>query len=84
MIDLFAVMDVRKLGRIDSLELYAVILISIEGKFEIILNNIINIFGFSNPSEFSRDECHFFLDCLFRGLMKLLIPKKEKKPIMGG
>ena len=42
------------------------------------------VFGFSDVNEFSRDEMHFFLDCLFRGLMKLAIPKKEKKPLNPG
>lgn len=35
--ELFKVMDTNKVGRIDTLELFAVILISIQGKFEIIL-----------------------------------------------
>lgn len=48
------------------------------------MNNVMNIFGFADPNEFHLDECHYFLDCLFRGLMKLTIPKKEKKPIYLG
>jgi hypothetical protein len=35
-------------------------------------NNMV-IFGLGNESNFSRDEFHFFLDCLFRGLFKLFI-----------
>jgi hypothetical protein len=66
------------------LELFAVILISLEGTFDIILNNIMGIFGFGDVNEFHIDECHYFLDCLFRGLIKLTIPKKEKKPIYSG
>jgi hypothetical protein len=42
------------------------------------------IFGFSEEGKFYRDECHFFLDCLFRGIMKLVIPKKDKKPVYPG
>ena len=66
------------------MELFAPILISIQGKFETILSNIMMIFGFNNENDFSRDEFHFFLDCLLRGLLKLLIPKGEKKPINSG
>ncbi len=33
------------------------------------------IFSFGSDTEFSRDEFHFFIDCLFRGLFKLLIVK---------
>lgn len=62
------------------MELFAPILISIDGKLETILNNMMIIFGFSNENEFSRDEFHFFLDCLFRGLFKLLVLKGSKKP----
>jgi hypothetical protein len=42
------------------------------------------VFGFCDPTEFQRDEWHFFLDCMFRGFMKLAIPKKEKKPCYPG
>lgn len=63
------------------MEVFAPILISIQGKWETMLQNIMVIFGFGNEGEFSRDEFHFFLDCLFRGLFKLLIPTtpNEKK-----
>ena len=40
------------------------------------------IFGFNNENEFSRDEFHFFLDCLFRGFFKLLIVPSENKDYM--
>ena len=42
------------------------------------------IFGFNNENEFSRDEFHFFLDCFFRGLLKVAIPKGQKKPLHPG
>eukprot|EP00347_Sterkiella_histriomuscorum_P019553 403341192 len=82
--ELFKVMDTNKIGRIDTLELFAVILISIKGKFEIILQNIMIIYGFNNENEFSRDEFHFFLDCFSRGLLKLSIPKGSKVPMNPG
>jgi hypothetical protein len=66
------------------LELFAVILISLDGKIEVILNNIMVVFGFSDQNLFLLEEFHFFLDCLFRGLMKLLISKKDKKPTFTG
>jgi hypothetical protein len=39
LIEIFKLLDTQGLGRIDTLELFAVILISIEGKFEVILNS---------------------------------------------
>jgi hypothetical protein len=42
------------------------------------------IFGFLNENEFSRDEFHYFLDCLFRGLLKILIAQDFKKPTNAG
>ena len=77
-------MDTSNVGRIDTMELFATILLSIDGKLETILSNMMIIFGFSNENEFSRDEFHFFLDCLFRGLLKLLIPKGFRKPVHPG
>jgi hypothetical protein len=71
---LFKLMDTKGLGRIDTLELCATLLITIQGPWETILNTILLIFGFGNEREFSRNEFHFFLDCLFRGFCKLLIP----------
>lgn len=71
--DIFKLFDTKVIGRIDSLELFGPILLSVQGKWETILSNAMVIFGFGNEREFSRDEFHFFLDCLFRGLFKLLI-----------
>ena len=88
--DIFKLMDTNinfmynSMGRIDTMELFGPILISIQGKFETILHNMMLIFGFGNENDFSRDEFHFFLDCLFRGLNKLLIPQKHKKPLNPG
>ena len=66
-----------KLGRIDSLEVFAPIAISTQGTWNTLLQNIMAIFGFGAVTEFSRDEFHFFIDCLFRGLFKLLIVKPQ-------
>lgn len=71
--EIFKTLDSGNVGRIDTLELFAVLLLSVQGKWEIILQNTMIIFGFGNEGEFSRDEFHFFIDCLFRGLLKLLI-----------
>lgn len=80
--EIFNLMDSQKMGRVDTLELFAPILISIQGKWETILTNVMVIFGFNNENEFSRDEFHFFLDCLFRGFFKLLIVPSENKDYM--
>ena len=84
-------MDNNKIGRIDTLELFAVILLSIDGRFEVLLMSkfkcltpvldVMLIFGFGDETEFSRDEFHYFLDCLFRGICKLALPKGHKKPL---
>lgn len=74
--DLFKLMENNSgIGRIDTLELFAAIVISTQGKWESMMQNMMMIFGFGAEGEFSRDEFHFFLDCLFRGLLKLLIVK---------
>ena len=82
--EIFKTLDTNKVSRIDTLELFAVILISIQGKFDTIISNMMIIFGFNNDNDFSRDEFHFFLDCLFRGLLKLAIPKGSKVPTNPG
>lgn len=48
--DIFAHMDHRKLGRIDAMELIAVILLSIDGSFDSFIRNIVYIFGFSDQT----------------------------------
>jgi hypothetical protein len=78
--DIFKTIDTNKIGRIDTMELFAPIIISIQGKWETILAITMVIFGFGDEGEFSRDEFHFFLDCLFRGLFKLLIPTTPSCP----
>jgi len=37
LIDIFKLLDCNNMGRIDTLELFAVVLISIDGKFETLL-----------------------------------------------
>jgi len=81
---LFKYLDYKGLGRIDSMELLTVIALASDGKIEILLGNIMNMFGFSSSTSFSKDECYFFLDCMFRGIMKLVTPIGEKKPIFAG
>jgi hypothetical protein len=60
------------------MELISCILISIDGKFESLVNNIVFIFGFSSqelPEKYlTKDEFFFFLDCLFRGILSLVAP----------
>jgi len=81
---IFAIMNYRKIGRIDTLELFATILISLQGKFEIIIQNIMAMFCFHSENDFSKDEFHFFLDCLTRGLNTFAIPMGHKSPINSG
>ena len=42
--------------------------------------DILLFFGFQSQTEFFRDELHFYFDCLFRGLMNLVITKGERLP----
>ena len=42
--------------------------------------DILLFFGFQSQSEFYRDELHFFFDCLFRGLMNLVITRNANMP----
>mmetsp|Transcript_5514 Transcript_5514/g.3882 ORF Transcript_5514/g.3882 Transcript_5514/m.3882 type:complete len:228 (+) Transcript_5514:88-771(+) len=82
--ELFEWLNYRKLGRIDTLELVSVILMSIEGKPDVISMNIMLIFGFHEETGFTRDEFFFFIDTLFRGLMSLSITKDDKQPVNRG
>ena len=78
--DLFEWLDYKKLGRICTLELFAVMVFSLDGTKEIIAQNIMLFFGFQNENEFQRGELHFFFDCLFRGLCNLTTLQNEKLP----
>jgi len=42
--------------------------------------DMVGVFGFKTDIEFSRDEFFLFLDCVLRGLSKLLIVKGQNKP----
>ena len=67
----------KKLDRIDAFELISVILLSIDGDFEAFMKNIIFIFGFEdmqNQKTITKEEFHFYLDCLFRGVMAIVVP----------
>ena len=76
------------LDRIDTLELFAVIMLALPSDLELKLSRIwifylidvIGVFGFKNDIEFSRDEFFLYLDSLFRGLSKLLIVQGQNKP----
>jgi hypothetical protein len=81
---IFAILDTNKIGKVDAMELFATLLISLQGKFETIIHNMMAMFGFNNENEFSRDEFHFFLDCMTRGLLKLGIPKNSRVPVNVG
>jgi hypothetical protein len=46
--------------------------------------DLMMLFGFAESDMFSRDEFHYFLDCMFRGLLCLLIQVNEKMPLHRG
>jgi hypothetical protein len=73
-------LNYRKLGRVDGLELYSTCLLSCDGKFEDLLQNMILIYGFTdqaNNLSLTAEEFHLFLDSLFRGIMNFVIPPKK-------
>lgn len=84
LIQLFKWLDYRNFNRIDTLVLFAITLVAIDGKPEQLSNNIMLFFGFSSEETFHRDEFHFFLDCLFKGLLALTINGKNKQPLHRG
>ena len=72
------------MDRIDTFELIAVIILCIGGEFEEFITNIIFIFGFENGQTVDNEtittyEFHFFLDCLFRGIMAMVVPPEQVK-----
>ena len=71
--------------KIDSLELFAVLLLSIEGKVDALCDNIITIFGWADTDKsIHRFEFHYFLDSLFRGILGLIVSKGEQMPAKRG
>ena len=72
---LFDWLDFKGIGRINTMELFAVMLIAVEGTAEAVVQNIMQFFGFQSFEDFYRDELHFFFDCLFRGLCNLVITR---------
>ena len=78
--DIFEWLDFKHLDRINTLELFAVIIFSLEGTQEITASNIMLFFGFQSETEFYRGELHFFFDCLFRGLCNLTVLQNETLP----
>ena len=70
----------KKIDRIDTFELISVIILCIGGEFESFIMNIIFIFGFENgvnEETITNYEFHFFLDCLFRGIMAIIVPPEQ-------
>jgi len=43
-------MNYRNMGRIDAMELIAIILLSVDGPFESFIRNLVFIFGFSDQT----------------------------------
>jgi len=71
--------------KIDSLELFAILLMCIEGKVDALCDNIITIFGWADTDKsLHRFEFHYFLDSLFRGILGLIITKGEQMPTKRG
>ena len=78
--EIFKWLDFRGLGRIDTLELFVVLIVAIEGSTESVLSNLMVFFGFESDTEFSADELHYTLDCFFRGLLNLTILRGQTEP----
>ena len=53
-------------------------------KFIMKVIDLTTIFGFEFGEKFTRDEFHYFLDCLFRGLFCLLICEGHDMPHLRG
>jgi hypothetical protein len=45
---------------------------------------MVEIFGFSNLYDINKNECIFFFDSLFRGIMKVVLRKGEQTPLIKG
>ncbi|CAD8047207.1 unnamed protein product [Paramecium sonneborni] len=76
----FQQFDSRGIGRIDATELFSVMLLLSTGEISQIFYNIAVIFGSDKTHHITSDEFFFFIDCLFRGISKVLICKGENKP----
>lgn len=71
--EVFKLFDTRGLGRIDVMELFAAIAVTTSGTLDLKVQNLVAIFGFRDQTTLSRDESHFMLDCLFRGIAKVTL-----------
>ncbi|EGR28452.1 hypothetical protein IMG5_174910 [Ichthyophthirius multifiliis] len=78
--EVFRLLDSRNIGRIDSCELFSVMLFIAKGDFDLVLSNITIIFGFKNPQNLTSDEFFYFLDSFFRGISKTLIQNNRNEP----
>jgi hypothetical protein len=83
--NIFNHLNYRKVGRISSLELIALILLSINGSLESMMKNVIMIFGFTDTEtqqRITQDEFNFFIDCLFKGILALVqTPQSAVTPV---
>lgn len=75
--EVFKLFDTRANSRIDTLELLAVISISTSGTLEARLANAFFIFGFNEKDRLTKEEFHYFLDCLFRGVAKVALREDD-------
>lgn len=75
--EVFKLFDTRANNRIDVLELLAVISISTGGTLEARLANSFFIFGFTEHDKLTKEEFHYFLDCLFRGVAKVTLREDD-------
>ena len=70
---LFRKMDLNKLERIDAYEVFSLIFLITKGAIEKMWDSIVDSFGVEMKQKISLDELFYFLDSLFRGLVKVLI-----------
>jgi len=75
--EVFKLFDTRANSRIDTLELLSVISISTSGTLEARLGNAFFIFGFNEKDRLTKEEFHYFLDCLFRGVAKVALREDD-------
>jgi hypothetical protein len=88
----------KKTARIDSLELFAVLLFCVDGKVEslwegkctvllitCVFLGMVTIFSWAEPDQrLHRFEFYYFLDSFFRGLLSLIVLKGNQMPAKRG
>ena len=75
--EVFKLFDTRGLSRIDVMELFAAIAAITSGTLDLKVQNLVAIFGFRDQTTMSRDESHFMMDCLFRGIAKVTLRSSD-------